>query len=117
MKRLILAIAIASMSLTVAPAFAHTSVRETSIVENASLATSPQNFTVSFSSPTALANVTLTDASGQLVALDYTPSHTMATSFTIPLPRLAPGAYTLAWRTMAHDGHAMPGAIHFTITG
>jgi methionine-rich copper-binding protein CopC len=41
----------------------------------------------------------------------------MAASFTIPLPTLTPGAYMISWRTMSHDGHVMPGAVHFTVAG
>ena len=117
MKRLSLALATAAALMAATPALAHTAVRETNIAENATLARAPANFTVVFSGPTGLANVTLTDAAGSAVPLNYTPPRAMASSFAIPLPALAPGAYTLAWRTIAHDGHAMPGAIHFTISG
>lgn len=118
MKRLLLALAAISLPLVAtAPARAHTAVRETSIADNATLSAAPENFTVTFSAATGLANVTLTNAAGRNVALDYTPPRVMATTFTIPLPTLAPGAYTISWRTMAHDGHVMPGAIHFTVAG
>lgn len=117
MKRLTLAIATVAALVTAAPAFAHTAVRETNIAENATLVRAPADFTIVFSGATGLANVTLTDAAGRAVPLNYTPPRAMASSFAIPLPALAPGAYTLAWRTIAHDGHAMPGAVHFTISG
>lgn len=118
MKRLLLALVTISLPIAAAsPALAHTAVRETSIAENAALSTPPSNFTVTFSAATGLANVTLTNAAGRDIALDYTPPHAMATTFTIPLPTLAPGAYTISWRTMARDGHVMPGAIHFTVAG
>jgi len=118
MKRLLLALVAISLPLVAAsPALAHAAARETSITDNATLSAPPANFTVTFSAATGLANVTLTNAAGREIAIDYTPPHTMATTFTIPLPALAPGAYTLSWRTMAHDGHVMPGAIHFTVAG
>lgn len=118
MKRLLLALAAASLPIVaMPPALAHTAVRETSIAEHATLSASPADFTITFSAATGLANVTLTNAAGREVAVDYAPSHAMATTFTIPLPTLGPGEYTIAWRTMAHDGHVMPGAIHFTVTG
>lgn len=116
MKRLLISLAAASLPLlAAAPALAHTSVREMSIAENARLASAPESFTIVFSGPVGLANVTLTSASGQAVPLAFTPSRDMAASHTIPLPPLAPGAYTLSWRTIARDGHAMPGAVHFTL--
>lgn len=118
MKRLLTILAAATIIVAAAPpAFAHTSVRETNIAENATLAASPEGFTIVFSGETGLAAVTLTNGAGQPIALAYTPPRTMASTFTIPLPALAPGAYTIAWRTMARDGHAMPGAIHFTVAG
>lgn len=116
MKRFLISLAAASLPLlAVAPALAHTSVREMSIADNAQLTSAPRNFTIVFSRPVGLANVTFTDAAGQAVPLTFTPSHDMAASHTIPLPSLRPGAYTLSWRTIAHDGHAMPGAVHFTL--
>jgi methionine-rich copper-binding protein CopC len=62
MKRLALAIAAATIMMAATPALAHTSVRETNIAENATLARAPAAFTIVFSGPTGLANVSLTDA-------------------------------------------------------
>lgn len=118
MKRLLLALVAISLPIAAtSPALAHTAVRETSIADNATLSAAPTTFTITFSAATGLANVTLTNAAGREIALDYTRPHAMAPTFTIPLPTLAPGTYTIAWRTMAHDGHVMPGAIHFTVAG
>jgi methionine-rich copper-binding protein CopC len=117
MKRHLSALIFAAAFAAAAPALAHTEVRETSIAENAALSAAPENFTVAFSAHTGLAVVSLTDAAGRAVDLNYTPPRQHASSFTIPLPRLAPGNYTLTWRTIAHDGHAMTGAVHFSITG
>lgn len=118
MKRLLLALVAASLPIAAAaPALAHTAVRETSITDNATLSAAPANFTVTFSAATALANVRLTNAAGREIALEYTPPRTRAAAFTIPLPMLVPGAYTISWRTMASDGHVMPGAVRFTVAG
>ena len=60
MKRLLFALIAASLPLVAAsPAAAHTSVRETSITNNATLSAAPQNFTVTFSAATGLANDTI----------------------------------------------------------
>ncbi len=117
MKRLLLALIAAALPMAASPALAHTAERETSISNNANLSAAPASFTVTFSAATGLANVTLTGAAGREISLDYAPPHAMATSFTIPLPDLAPGAYTIAWRAMSRDGHVMPGAVHFTVAG
>jgi copper resistance protein C len=33
----------------------------------------------------------------------------------VPLPRLAPGRYTLSWRVVGEDSHVVPGTLHFTV--
>lgn len=116
MKRLALAaLALTAAFAAVPVAMAHTAVRETSIADRANLATAPANFTVSFTAATGIAVVKLTNAAGIAVPLTYTPPREMATSFTIPLPALAPGGYTLSWRAIANDGHAMPGQVRFHV--
>ncbi len=66
------------LALTVAsPTLAHTTVRETSIAENATLAQSPPTVTVTFSGPTGLGHVVLSDADGKPVPLDYAPPKAM----------------------------------------
>jgi copper resistance protein C len=118
MKRLLVSLAAASIPLiAVTPAFAHTTVREMSIADNARLAHAPESFTIVFSGQVGLASVTLANGAGQAVPLAFSPPREMAANYTIPLPTLQPGAYTLSWRTIAHDGHAMPGAVHFVIAG
>lgn len=119
MKRLLLAL-VAAASLPIAaapPALAHTVVRETSIPDNATLSAPPASFTVAFSAATGLASVRLTNATGRDLALGFTPPRATAASFTVPLPRLAPGTYTISWRALSSDGHVMPSAVHFTIAG
>ena len=118
MKRLLLALVAASLSIvSAASALAHTAVRETSIADNGTLSAPPATFTVTFSAATGLASVTLTNATGNEIVLDYIPPRTRAAAFTVPLPALMPGAYTISWRTMASDGHVMPGAVRFTVAG
>ena len=105
----------AALSFALAPlASAHTHVRSTSIADNA-VVSPPDAFTVVFSEPAAIASVGVTNAQGGQVPLAFTPPAAMAASYTIPLPALAPGAYVISWRTIAHDGHVMNGAVHFTV--
>lgn len=118
MRRLaVLLFALFAQVALVSPASAHVGVSATSIADNAVLTTAPTEFVVTFSAPTGLASVFLTNAEGVRVPLNYTPPRAPAASFTIPLPRLAPGQYALAWRTMSHDGHVMNGMVHFRIAG
>jgi methionine-rich copper-binding protein CopC len=104
--------------LAVSPAaLAHTKVQKTSIADNARLASSPASFTMEFSARTSLVKVTLAGAKGQAIPLAYVPPKDASATFTIPLPALTAGAYTLSWKTLSKDGHAVNGAVHFTVTG
>lgn len=112
----LLAATLATLAMSPA-ASAHTHLHGTSIANNARLTTAPASFTVAFEGKTGLAKVGLSDAAGKAVPLKYTRPSAPAASFTIPLPKLTAGAYTLTWRTIGADGHAMPGEVRFTVTG
>lgn len=109
--------ALAILGLGISPAFAHARVQSMSIAENAQLQKSPSNFVVKFSEKVGLVKVALTRSTGEVVDLAYQPPKGMSVAFQIPLPALSIGTYALSWRTMGDDGHAMNGAVHFTVAG
>ncbi|HWA23723.1 MAG TPA: copper resistance CopC family protein [Caulobacterales bacterium] len=113
--KLLVPVALAFFAATAPAAFAHTHVRTTSIADNAALTAPPADFTVAFTEPAAIANVTLATGAGAPAPLNYQPPAGFAASYQIPLPHLDAGAYTLAWRMIARDGHVMNGTVHFTI--
>ena len=117
MKARLLATLLAVAALGANPAFAHGGMVETSIENNASFAQAPAEFKVEFEHESAITNLMLMTADKKMIALDFKPSKTMGKDYTIPLPTLAAGSYTLSWKSMAKDGHAMPGAVRFTVTG
>lgn len=118
LPRITTALAILAIAFAATPtALAHTHLHHTSIADKATLAHAPASFSMEFEGKTGLVNLTLTDAAGKTVPLTYTPPRDQAAAFTIPLPKLAAGAYTFTWRTLGPDGHAVPGAVHFTVTG
>jgi methionine-rich copper-binding protein CopC len=118
MRLRLMAAVIASLALVAsAPAFAHTAMTKTSIAENAKLSVAPPEFQATFQHETSIASVKLENSSGQQIELNYKPTPTKSKTFKVPLPALPPGKYTLSWRAIAKDGHAMPGAVHFSITG
>ena len=71
------------------------------------------------------AQLVITDARQRIVfqrsgALDIRTAEPLGPGekrMILELPDLAPGAYTIAWRAMSHDGHVMPGAVRFTVAG
>ncbi|OYX47878.1 MAG: hypothetical protein B7Y90_12365 [Alphaproteobacteria bacterium 32-64-14] len=117
MKNKLLTAVLAAALLGASPAFAHGGMMETSIHDNASFAQAPAEFKVSFEKESAITNFMLMTADKKMIAVEFKPSKAPLKEFTIPLPKLDKGSYTLSWKSMSKDGHAMPGAVHFTVTG
>ena len=116
MKRL-LPVLLAAALMGAAPAFAHGGMIETSIHDNAKLAEAPEDFKVTFQHESAITSMMLMTADKKPIALGFKPSKDLGKEFSVPLPKLAAGSYILSWKSMAKDGHAMPGAVRFTVTG
>ena len=117
MRNKLLAAVLAATMLSAAPAFAHGGMMETSIHDNASFAQAPADFKVTFEHESAITSLMLMTADKKMIAVDFKPSKTLSKEFTVPLPKLDKGTYILSWKSMAKDGHAMPGAVHFKVTG
>lgn len=117
MKARILAALLLGASMAAAPAFAHGGMVETSIHDGESVGAAPAAFTIEFQHDAAITSFMLMDASKKMYPVDFKPSKTMGKEFKIPLPKLAKGSYTLSWKSLSKDGHAMPGAVRFTVTG
>jgi len=117
MKARILAALLLGASLSAAPALAHGGMVETSIHDGATLSGAPTTFTLTFEHDSAVTSLMLMDANKKMYAVDFKPSKAMGKEYKIPLPQLAKGSYTLSWKSLAKDGHAMPGAVRFTVTG
>lgn len=117
MKARSLSALILGATLFASPAFAHGGMVETSIHDQQKFAAAPASLQVTFEHESAITSVMLmTDAKKQ-IAVDFKPSKEMGKAYTIPLPKLDKGTYILSWKSVAKDGHAMPGAIHFTVSG
>jgi methionine-rich copper-binding protein CopC len=109
-----LAIFAAAIGLFVAvPAQAHSQL-ESSIPADRSTVTAPKTLSLTFTRELRLVTVKLL-ADGVEESLDVDRSAAPAKSFTIPLPAVAPGTYTVKWRAAATDGHIMTGSFMFTV--
>jgi methionine-rich copper-binding protein CopC len=106
-----------ALLMAASPAFAHFTLKSSSIKDGAVLSASPSEIVLTFSNEVGLSDVDLTDSVGESIDLDYPPPTDMDTSFEIPLPDLQADSYTLSWRAMAPDGHVMSGDLTFSIVG
>ena len=117
MKNRLLILMMTAALLGASPALARGGMMETSIHDKASLSQAPAEFKVTFQHESAITSLMLMTADKKMIAVNFKPSKTLGKEFTIPLPKLDKGDYTLSWKSMAKDGHAMPGAVRFTVTG
>lgn len=116
MSRTILAPLAASLMLFASSAaFAHAKITATSIADGAAVASAPTSFSVTFNEPVRIGSVTLTNSAGQAVPITYRAGTSPAATFSVPLPRLPAGTYTMTFRSIGADGHAMAPKTSFTI--
>lgn len=107
--------ALASVAIMAAPALAHTSVEMANIEDAAVLETLPDAFSFSFGQPVGLIAFSIRTETGEIVDTTFEPPKAPAKSFSVPLPDLPPGRYTLEWRTLSKDGHPMHGRSAFEL--
>jgi methionine-rich copper-binding protein CopC len=116
MSRTILAPLAASLMLFASSAaFAHAKITATSIADGGAVASAPASFSVTFNEPVRMGSVTLTNSAGQVVPITHRAGTSPAATFSVPLPRLPVGTYTMTFRSIGADGHAMAPKTSFTI--
>ena len=95
-------------------ALAHAHLMTSTPAEGSALASAPEAVTLTFSEPARITAAAVQKDPGPkhaLRAADAAP----AASVYMPLPALAPGAYSVTWRVIGADGHIVSGQLHFSI--
>jgi methionine-rich copper-binding protein CopC len=115
LKQAILAVAL-SGTMMAGPCMAHAKLQSSSPAQDAHLTAAPKTLTLTFNEAAQLAVLKLTSGGKEIpIPLDKTAK--ASPSFTIPLPALAPGNYTVQWTAVAaDDGHVTKGSFAFSIT-
>ncbi|MEM7743992.1 MAG: copper resistance CopC family protein [Pseudomonadota bacterium] len=96
-------------------AAAHSTKEKTEPADGAVITTAPTTIGMTFDSPMRVTMITLTDAEGGEYPVDRTDGMVPVMSFTADVPPLQRGTYTVEWRGLADDGHAMDGSFSFKI--
>lgn len=118
MKHLLARIRLATFALGLLVAcgvFAHNKLLSTAPADQGTLQQSPASVDLSFNDATYLESVVLLDADGQPVALDFTVPAELSAQFSIPVPALAPGRYTVKWAVEGSDTHKLSGEFSFSV--
>ena len=83
--------------------------------EGAVLRAAPARVTLTFSEPARLTVLWIAPENGAPRKIAPLPADA-APEISVALPPLGPGRYVLTWRVIGHDGHVVPGALHFSLS-
>ncbi|MDX2275092.1 MAG: copper resistance protein CopC [Hyphomonadaceae bacterium] len=74
----------------------------------------PESFSVTFEHPMRLTSLIITPRGGDPISVALADSAPAAAA-SAPLPRLAPGNYTIAWTASGADNHTMTGRVRYMV--
>ena len=103
------------MILPAWPALAHVHLRESTPADGSTLPAAPTKLQLVFSEATRLTAVSIR-GKDEAAPRRLTPLPTeAAANFSIDLPPLAPGSYTIEWRALSDDHHIASGTVSFDV--
>ena len=111
----IVASAAFALSLLAGAAAAHSRPETTAPADGEVVAAAPAVIAISFDKPMRVTTIELTGADGEAFALERTDEMAPVTRFEATPPPLPAGRYTVTWRGLSEDGHAMSGRFSFEI--
>lgn len=106
-----------SLSMT---ANAHNVLKSSTPADGSTLERSPSELALNFNGQVRLVKLSLkrsegSEGSGESIDVGFKPNLTAATSFAVPVPELASGAYSLEFSVIGEDGHTVAGHFNFGI--
>ena len=103
--------------LAAGPCQAHAHLLSSTPADNAQLSEAPKTLSLKFSEAAQIALLKLLTA-GKEIPIPLDKSAKPGQSYTLTLPPLAPGSYTVQWTAVsADDGHVTKGTFKFSIAG
>lgn len=96
-------------------ASAHSTKEKTAPADGAVLSASPSSIGMTFDMPMRVTMLKVTDSDGGEHEVTRTDNMAPLTDFVASPIGLEPGEYTVEWRGLAEDGHAMEGRFSFKI--
>ncbi len=112
MKSLLLA---GTISFLATGVLAHSAIDETTPANEAILTEAPSEIVLNFLHDIRLTRVKMVHADNPAIDLDLSAYKGMAIDFTIPMQPMGSGTYSVDWRGLGIDGHAMTGSFSFAV--
>ncbi|MEL6747691.1 MAG: copper resistance CopC family protein [Pseudomonadota bacterium] len=108
---------IAAIALALAPAVAgaHAKKEGTTPADGAQLTETPEVIQMVFDDPMRITMVRLVNAEGAEMLIERGTGLEPSLEFRAEPEPLSPGSYTVEWRGLAADGHAMKGSFSFVL--
>ena len=97
--------------------FAHNTLTKTAPAEGEVLIHSPESLMLDFSGETYLVSMELKSEEGLEIPLEVVLSVESSRHFSVPLPVLSVGKYTVNWLVEGDDTHKISGSYIFSVTG
>lgn len=97
------------------PATAHSRPETTAPADGEVVAAAPAVVSISFDKPMRVTFIELTNEDGDAFALERTDAMAPVTRFEATPPPLPAGRFTVEWRGLSEDGHAMRGRFSFEV--
>ena len=94
---------------------AHSHLKQARPANGSVLTTAPDSVMLMFSEAATLTAASLQQAGASAVRKLGPLPTAAASSFTLALPKLADGSYTVKYRVLSADNHIMAGTIAFTV--
>lgn len=107
-------ILILGLGLFATSVLAHTQLSNSVPAQDTVVASTPEALVLTFSTDVRITALTLTDAADASYELGALPMSAQR-EFSIPVPVLAAGYYTVAWRAVGADTHVVSGEINFSV--
>lgn len=115
LRTTLLAVILGAAMVLAPPASAHTRLKEASPAVGSTVAP-PDRIILTYADPVIVPAVVVTDAAGG--RHEAGKAQAVDNKVTQPIgSTLQPGAYTVAWRVVASDGHPVTGVYKFTVKG
>ena len=95
-------------------AYAHTELSASMPADKAALDAAPKEVMLHFTEAVRLTALSLTKQGAAAAELGPLPAG-KSQHFAVPARELSAGAYTVEWRALSDDGHALRGAFGFTV--
>lgn len=95
-------------------ALAHTSLKESTPADGATLSQAPAAIDLVFNADVRLIKFEVRSESG-LLKTEFQPMADSRASYSIVTPAMTQGRYTVNWAAIAPDGHTMTNSFSFTV--